>query len=202
MGTPSDLRRPRSARPTWGHTETGASPPGWWALSGHCRPALLTRALALQTVQDGRQFLKYVDPRLGVPLPERDYGGNCLIYDADNKTDPFHNVWVSARERSPDGPHAMGAPPASQYHVLGVKLADYWTGSWALPQSWVFLEPESFCRLDGVGAPGLSGSRVRVPSGGGRVPSQRALGDRARGLHLPHRTSWTALCLHTSSAGT
>ncbi|KAK2490166.1 hypothetical protein MC885_021695 [Smutsia gigantea] len=51
------------------------------------------RALALQTVQDGRQFLKYVDPRLGVPLPERDYGGNCLIYDTDNKTDPFHNIW-------------------------------------------------------------------------------------------------------------
>lgn len=48
----------------------------------------------MQTVQDGRQFLKYVDPRLGVPLPERDYGGNCLIYDADNKTDPFHNIWV------------------------------------------------------------------------------------------------------------
>ncbi|GAB1292889.1 Phosphatidylserine synthase 2 [Apodemus speciosus] len=47
----------------------------------------------LCTVQDGRQFLKYVDPRLGVPLPERDYGGNCLIYDADNKTDPFHNIW-------------------------------------------------------------------------------------------------------------
>lgn len=53
-----------------------------------------TNGSALQTVQDGRQFLKYVDPRLGVPLPERDYGGNCLIYDADNKTDPFHNIWV------------------------------------------------------------------------------------------------------------
>ncbi|XP_027815759.1 phosphatidylserine synthase 2 isoform X1 [Ovis aries] len=49
--------------------------------------------ILFQTVQDGRQFLKYVDPRLGVPLPERDYGGNCLIYDADNKSDPFHNVW-------------------------------------------------------------------------------------------------------------
>lgn len=64
----------------------------------------LTRTLALQTVQDGRQFLKYVDPRLGVPLPERDYGGNCLIYDADNETDPFHNVWV----RTPGGPHWRG----------------------------------------------------------------------------------------------
>uniref|UniRef100_A0A8C5KV09 Phosphatidylserine synthase n=1 Tax=Jaculus jaculus TaxID=51337 RepID=A0A8C5KV09_JACJA len=49
--------------------------------------------ILFQTVQDGWQFLKYVDPRLGVPLPERDYGGNCLIYDADNKTDPFHNIW-------------------------------------------------------------------------------------------------------------
>ncbi|XP_057635023.1 phosphatidylserine synthase 2 isoform X1 [Chionomys nivalis] len=49
--------------------------------------------ILFQTVHDGRQFLKYVDPRLGVPLPERDYGGNCLVYDADNKTDPFHNIW-------------------------------------------------------------------------------------------------------------
>lgn len=48
----------------------------------------------LQTVQDGRQFMKYIDPHLGVPLPERDYGGNCLIYDPGNETDPFHNVWV------------------------------------------------------------------------------------------------------------
>ncbi|XP_063108074.1 phosphatidylserine synthase 2 isoform X3 [Cavia porcellus] len=48
--------------------------------------------ILFQTVRDGRQFLKYVDARLGVPLPERDYGGNCLIYDPD-KTDPFHNVW-------------------------------------------------------------------------------------------------------------
>jgi len=48
----------------------------------------------LQTVHDGRQFMKYIDPHLGVPLPERDYGGNCLIYDPGNETDPFHNVWV------------------------------------------------------------------------------------------------------------
>ncbi|XP_004851784.1 phosphatidylserine synthase 2 isoform X1 [Heterocephalus glaber] len=49
--------------------------------------------ILFQTVHDGRQFLKYVDARLGTPLPERDYGGNCLIYDPDNKTDPFHNIW-------------------------------------------------------------------------------------------------------------
>lgn len=51
----------------------------------------------LQTVQDGRQFMKYIDPHLGVPLPERDYGGNCLIYDPGNGTDPFHNIWVRSK---------------------------------------------------------------------------------------------------------
>lgn len=48
----------------------------------------------IQTVHDGRQFMKYIDPKLGVALPERDYGGNCLIYDPGNITDPFHNLWV------------------------------------------------------------------------------------------------------------
>lgn len=47
-----------------------------------------------QTVQDGRQFMKFIDSKLGVPLPERDYGGNCLIFDPGNKTDPYHNIWV------------------------------------------------------------------------------------------------------------
>lgn len=56
-------------------------------------------------MQDGRQFLKYVDPKLGVPLPERDYGGNCLIYDAHNASDPFHNVWVG---------WALGLPAAGR----------------------------------------------------------------------------------------
>lgn len=99
--------------------------------------APLTRALALQTVQDGRQFLKYVDPRLGVPLPERDYGGNCLIYDADNESDPFHNVWVRA---GPGGP------------VLGVgpRVACL-TSRPGADLSCVFLEPLSFCRSHGVG---------------------------------------------------
>lgn len=50
--------------------------------------------LIMQTVHDGRQFMKYIDPKLGVPLPERDYGGNCLVYDPGNVTDPFHNIWV------------------------------------------------------------------------------------------------------------
>uniref|UniRef100_A0A4W3HRK1 Phosphatidylserine synthase n=1 Tax=Callorhinchus milii TaxID=7868 RepID=A0A4W3HRK1_CALMI len=49
--------------------------------------------ILFQTVQDGRQFMKFIDRKLGVPLPERGYGGNCLIYDPENKTDPYHNIW-------------------------------------------------------------------------------------------------------------
>ncbi|XP_019486696.1 PREDICTED: phosphatidylserine synthase 2 isoform X2 [Hipposideros armiger] len=71
------------------------------------------------TVQDGRQFLKYVDPRLGVPLPERDYGGNCLIYDADNKTDPFHNVWDKLDGFVPA--HFLG------WYLKTLMIRDWWT---------------------------------------------------------------------------
>ncbi|CAN0424427.1 unnamed protein product [Lampetra fluviatilis] len=49
--------------------------------------------ILFQSVNDGRQFMKFIDPRLGVPLPERDYGGNCLIYDPENEEDPWHNIW-------------------------------------------------------------------------------------------------------------
>ena len=31
--------------------------------------------------------MKHIDPSLGIPLPDKDYGGNCLIYD---QTDNLH----------------------------------------------------------------------------------------------------------------
>ena len=34
-----------------------------------------------QTPQEARQLLKYLDPNLGEPLDEKDYGGSCAIYD-------------------------------------------------------------------------------------------------------------------------
>lgn len=40
--------------------------------------------------------MKHIDPKLGVPLPEKDYGGNCRLYDYDNPQDPFHNIWVES----------------------------------------------------------------------------------------------------------
>ena len=39
--------------------------------------------------------MKNIDPTLGTPLPEKDYGGNCLLYDTGNPDDPYHNIWVS-----------------------------------------------------------------------------------------------------------
>ena len=35
--------------------------------------------------------MSYFDPSLGKPLPEMDYGSNCVFYDAENE-DPFHNL--------------------------------------------------------------------------------------------------------------
>ena len=54
----------------------------------------------LQTVDDARELLKTIDDDLGVPLPEKDYGGNCLIYDPGKPDDPFHNVMVSPETQS------------------------------------------------------------------------------------------------------
>ena len=48
---------------------------------------------AFQSPDDARQLLKHLDPTLGVELPEKDYGGSCLLYDR-NHTDPYHNIWV------------------------------------------------------------------------------------------------------------
>ena len=47
----------------------------------------------LQTPDDARSFLTYIDPELGVELEEKEYGGNCLIYDEGVPSDPFHNIW-------------------------------------------------------------------------------------------------------------
>jgi len=41
---------------------------------------------------DARQLLKYIDPTLGVELPEKSYGENCAIYTPDNPESSFYNV--------------------------------------------------------------------------------------------------------------
>ncbi|XP_061629497.1 phosphatidylserine synthase 2 isoform X2 [Phyllopteryx taeniolatus] len=74
--------------------------------------------ILFQTVHDGRQFMKYIDPKLGVPLPERDYGGNCLLYDPGNATDPFHNVWDKMDGFVPA--HFLG------WYIKTLMIRDWW----------------------------------------------------------------------------
>lgn len=74
--------------------------------------------ILFQTVHDGRQFMKYIDPKLGVPLPERDYGGNCLMYDPGNTTDPFHNIWDKIDGFVPA--HFLG------WYIKTLVIRDWW----------------------------------------------------------------------------
>ncbi|XP_076053247.1 phosphatidylserine synthase 2-like isoform X3 [Oratosquilla oratoria] len=46
-----------------------------------------------QSVTGIRKLLKHIDPNLGEALEEKDYGGNCRIYDHEAPDDPYHNVW-------------------------------------------------------------------------------------------------------------
>src|SRR6218665_3425444 len=41
--------------------------------------------------------MKHVDSRLGKPLPEKDYGSNCRLYDPEKPEDPYHNFWVGVQ---------------------------------------------------------------------------------------------------------
>lgn len=45
-----------------------------------------------QTVDNARKLLTFFDESLGKSLPEKSYGGNCLIYDPSVPEDPFHNL--------------------------------------------------------------------------------------------------------------
>lgn len=56
-----------------------------WSANGFCFQ---------QTVDHARHLMKHFDENLGKPLPEKDYGGNCYLYDPSHE-DPFHNIKVS-----------------------------------------------------------------------------------------------------------
>jgi hypothetical protein len=49
-------------------------------------------------VDDARQLMKSIDPSLGVPLPDKDYGGSCRIYDWEHPEDPFHFFKVREKQ--------------------------------------------------------------------------------------------------------
>ncbi|XP_065070770.1 phosphatidylserine synthase 2-like [Rhopilema esculentum] len=47
--------------------------------------------ILFQNNGDARSWMSFFDLSLGKPLPEVDYGSNCVFYDAEN-IDPFHNL--------------------------------------------------------------------------------------------------------------
>eukprot|EP00093_Oithona_nana_P004628 04628.XXX_74797_76415_1 [CDS] Oithona nana genome sequencing. len=54
---------------------------------------LLLIYILFQVPKQARAMLKFLDEDLGEPIPEKDYGGTCLIYDPETPNDPYHNVW-------------------------------------------------------------------------------------------------------------
>jgi phosphatidylserine synthase 2 len=54
---------------------------------------LLLVFLLFQSVDDARQMLVYIDPKLGVPLPERSYAEHCELYTPYDPTSKFKNLW-------------------------------------------------------------------------------------------------------------
>jgi phosphatidylserine synthase 2 len=62
--------------------------------------------------------MRHIDSSLGVPLPDKDYGGNCLIYDPSMPNNPWHNFYDKM-----DGfvtTHFIG------WWLKAVILRDYW----------------------------------------------------------------------------
>ncbi|OAF70820.1 hypothetical protein A3Q56_01429 [Intoshia linei] len=51
--------------------------------------------MLLQSPREAREMMKHLDSSLGIPLTEKEYGGDgaCLIYDTISPENPFHNVW-------------------------------------------------------------------------------------------------------------
>eukprot|EP00753_Platysulcus_tardus_P005718 PLAT13641.1.p2 GENE.PLAT13641.1~~PLAT13641.1.p2 ORF type:complete len:420 (+),score=216.93 PLAT13641.1:38-1261(+) len=48
--------------------------------------------LLFQNTDDARQMMKWVDPELGVELPERDYAADCRLYTPESKRSLFANL--------------------------------------------------------------------------------------------------------------
>ncbi|XP_066922563.1 phosphatidylserine synthase 2-like [Clytia hemisphaerica] len=74
--------------------------------------------LLFQTAKDARRWMSHFDPKLGVQLPEHDYGGSCLLYDENNTENPWHNFWDKIDGFVPA--HLFG------WWIKTLILRDYW----------------------------------------------------------------------------
>lgn len=65
----------------------------WRLLQGAiCFYAMIVVFILVVDLDTARQLLKYVDPRLGNPLPEKLYAIDCRIYTPENQNSKFSNI--------------------------------------------------------------------------------------------------------------
>ena len=48
--------------------------------------------MLFQNIDDARQFMAWLDPSLGVPLPEQDYASDCRVYTPEDPDSNFANL--------------------------------------------------------------------------------------------------------------
>lgn len=48
----------------------------------------------MQNEKDSRQIFTFVDPSLGIPLPERDYAADCRVLTPESEIHPMENIYV------------------------------------------------------------------------------------------------------------
>jgi len=46
----------------------------------------------VQTAEDARRLFSYIDPKLGVPLPEKNYAEDCRLYTPEDPVSNFRNL--------------------------------------------------------------------------------------------------------------
>eukprot|EP01010_Urceolus_cornutus_P003453 NODE_484_length_1618_cov_298.507330_g368_i0.p1 GENE.NODE_484_length_1618_cov_298.507330_g368_i0~~NODE_484_length_1618_cov_298.507330_g368_i0.p1 ORF type:complete len:488 (-),score=122.45 NODE_484_length_1618_cov_298.507330_g368_i0:154-1557(-) len=54
--------------------------------------------LTFQRLDTVHRMLGFVDPVLGVPLPEKDYAGDCRIFTPENPDSQYANIWATIND--------------------------------------------------------------------------------------------------------
>lgn len=75
--------------------------------------------LSFHTVDEARQYMKFFDPKLGVPLPERSYASDCRIFTPEDPVSQYRNIRDAVVDEFFIG-HALG------WYVKSMLFRDTW----------------------------------------------------------------------------
>lgn len=75
--------------------------------------------LSFHTVDEARQYMKFFDPKLGVPLPERSYASDCRIFTPEDPVSQYRNIRDAVVDEFFLG-HAIG------WYVKSMLFRDTW----------------------------------------------------------------------------